>query len=57
MYAVLTEVMKRADIGISVGYTIVYECVQCVTKIYPNKALIEDAASSISRFITSGWYL
>lgn len=53
MYEILHEVMKRADIGINVGYAIVYECVRTVTTIYPESSLIEDAAMSISRFITS----
>lgn len=54
MYEILREVMKRSDnIGINVGYAIVYECVRTVTSIYPDPSLIEDAANSISRFITS----
>ncbi len=40
-------------LSLSVGYAIVYECVRTVTSIYPDPSLIEDASSSISRFITS----
>jgi len=53
MYEILTECMRRADSGVNVGYAIIYECVKCITRIYPDHSLLELAASNISRFISS----
>jgi AP-4 complex subunit epsilon-1 len=53
MYEILFDTMKKADVGINAGYAIVYECIKCITKIYPNTKLLDAAADAISRFIQS----
>jgi AP-4 complex subunit epsilon-1 len=53
MYEILFDTMKKADVGINAGYAIVYECIKCITKIYPNAKLLDAAADAISRFIQS----
>ena len=53
MYEILLDTLKKADIGINAGYAIVYECIKCITKIYPNTRLLDAAAGAISRFIDS----
>lgn len=53
MYEMLLDTMKKADVGINAGYAIVYECIKCITKIYPNPKLLDAAADAISRFIQS----
>ena len=53
MYEILNETMKQADVGINAGYAIVYECIKCITKIYPNTKLLDAAGEAIARFIQS----
>jgi len=53
MYEILAESLKRADVGINAGYAVMYEIVKAVTLIYPNNTLLDLAAESISRFISS----
>jgi AP-4 complex subunit epsilon-1 len=53
IYEILFDTMKKADVGINAGYAIVYECIKCITKLYPNPKLLDAAADAISRFIQS----
>ena len=45
--------LDHVDIGINVGYAIVYEAARTITTIYPDSGLLEETAKSIARFITS----
>eukprot|EP00831_Metopus_contortus_P028189 TRINITY_DN23496_c0_g1_i2.p1 TRINITY_DN23496_c0_g1~~TRINITY_DN23496_c0_g1_i2.p1 ORF type:complete len:370 (-),score=34.75 TRINITY_DN23496_c0_g1_i2:3-1112(-) len=52
MYSVLSLTMRRADdLGVNIGYAIVYQCLKTITTIYPYKSLIELSATTISRFL------
>eukprot|EP00826_Nyctotherus_ovalis_P052657 TRINITY_DN6724_c0_g1_i2.p1 TRINITY_DN6724_c0_g1~~TRINITY_DN6724_c0_g1_i2.p1 ORF type:complete len:903 (-),score=320.36 TRINITY_DN6724_c0_g1_i2:86-2794(-) len=54
MYEVLGMVMRRADdLGINIGYAIVYQCLKTIITIYPYQSLIELASSTISRFLNT----
>jgi len=54
MYEVLVMVMKRADdLGINIGYAIVYQCLRTIITIYPYRSLLELAANTISRFLNT----
>jgi len=53
MYDTLRETMQRGDNALNIGHAVVYEAVKTITSIYPNNLLLENAASAISRFITS----
>jgi AP-4 complex subunit epsilon-1 len=53
MYDTLREVMQRGDNSLNIGHAVVYETVKTITSIYPNNLLLENAASAISRFVTS----
>jgi len=53
MYEIIEECMRRADSGVNVGNAIIYECVKCIAKIYPEHSLLALGASNISRFIAS----
>jgi len=53
MYTILDHVMKRADVGINIGYAIIYQCILTIVTIYPKNDLLAKAAQSTKRFFTS----
>jgi AP-4 complex subunit epsilon-1 len=53
MLDTLRETMQRGDNALNIGHAVVYETVKTITAIYPNNLLLENAASAISRFVTS----
>ena len=54
MYEILQAVLRRADdMGINIGYALVYQCMKTITMIYPNQQLTELASQMISRFLSS----
>lgn len=54
MYEILQAVLRRADdMGINIGYALVYQCMKTITMIYPNQQLTELASQMIARFLSS----
>mmetsp|Transcript_10958 Transcript_10958/g.20040 ORF Transcript_10958/g.20040 Transcript_10958/m.20040 type:complete len:1079 (+) Transcript_10958:198-3434(+) len=54
MYEILGDCLKKAEeAGINASNAIIYECIRCITNIYPNNTLLDCAGASISRFLSS----
>ena len=54
MYEILGDCLRKAEeAGINASNAIVYECIRCITVIYPNPVLLDAAGNSISRFLSS----
>ena len=50
---ILLDTMKRADTGLNIGHSIVFECINTITSIAPVPDLIEAAADAIAKFLMS----
>lgn len=53
MYTVLGDIFKKSDTLINIGNAVLYECICCVSCIYPNPKLLDTAADAISKFLKS----
>ncbi|TQE04464.1 hypothetical protein C1H46_009880 [Malus baccata] len=53
MYTVVGDIFRKCDSSSNIGNAVLYECICCVSSIYPNPKLLEQAAQVISRFLKS----
>ncbi|KAL4348291.1 hypothetical protein GQ457_17G019540 [Hibiscus cannabinus] len=53
MYTVLGDIFRKCDSSSNIGNAVFYECICCVSSIYPNPRLLDSAADVISRFLKS----
>jgi AP-4 complex subunit epsilon-1 len=53
MYTVVGDIFRKCDSSSNIGNAVLYECICCVSSIYPNPKLLEAAAQVISRFLKS----
>ncbi|XP_061363244.1 AP-4 complex subunit epsilon [Gastrolobium bilobum] len=53
MYTVIGDIIRKSDSTSNIGNAILYECICCVSSIYPNPKLLEAAADAIARFLKS----
>lgn len=51
MYAVLTEIFRKCESSSNIGNAILYECVCCVSSIYPNSKILDAAIEATSKFL------
>ncbi|XP_027345534.1 AP-4 complex subunit epsilon-like isoform X1 [Abrus precatorius] len=53
MYTVIGDIIRKGDSSSNIGNAILYECICCVSSIYPSAKLLEAAADVIARFLKS----
>lgn len=53
MYDVLSETIRRADIGITIGHAVIFETVRTVTMIHPKSEILSQCASVVARWLSS----
>ncbi|OIW10789.1 hypothetical protein TanjilG_27735 [Lupinus angustifolius] len=53
MYTVLGDIIRKSDSSTNIGNAVLYECIRCVSSIYPNPKLLEAAADVIAKFLKS----
>lgn len=56
MYTVVGDLMRKCDASTNIGNAVLYECICCISSIYPNAKLLEAAAEVISTFLKVGLF-
>lgn len=53
MYTVLGDIFRKGDTASNIGNAILYECICCISSIFPNPKMVEAAAETTSKFLKS----
>ncbi|XP_044467959.1 AP-4 complex subunit epsilon-like [Mangifera indica] len=53
MYTVVGDIFRKCDSSSNIGNAVLYECICCVSSVYPNPKLLESAADVVARFLKS----
>ncbi|KAF9606195.1 hypothetical protein IFM89_023650 [Coptis chinensis] len=53
MYTVLGDIFRKSDSSSNIGNAILYQCICCVSSIYPSTKLLDAAAEVTSKFLKS----
>ncbi|CAL0311726.1 unnamed protein product [Lupinus luteus] len=53
MYTVLGDIIRKSDSSTNIGNAVLYECICCISSIYPNPKLLEAAADVVAKFLKS----
>jgi AP-4 complex subunit epsilon-1 len=51
MYTVLGDIFRKGDTTSNIGNAILYECICCISSIFPNPKMLEAAAETTSKFL------
>jgi AP-4 complex subunit epsilon-1 len=51
MYTVLGDIFKKGDTASNIGNAILYECICCISSIFPNPKMLVAAAETTSKFL------
>ncbi|XP_074557468.1 AP-4 complex subunit epsilon-like [Curcuma longa] len=53
IYNVLSDIFRKSETSSNIGNAVLYECICCVSSIYPNAKLMDSAIEATSKFLKS----